>query len=94
MPLFGKSHKSAPDIVKNLRDSLLLIEKGDKKSDKAVEEVYRYLQTVKLIIYGGENHEPHTEQVRNQKFDCLNSFNLGRTIGTRNVQRQCAAIID
>lgn len=63
MPLFGKSHKSPPDIVKNLRDALMIIEKGDKKTDKAVEEVYRYLQTVKLIIYGAENQEPHTEQV-------------------------------
>jgi hypothetical protein len=63
MPLFGRAHKSAPDIVKNLRDALLLIEKGDKKADKAVEEVNRYLQAVKLIIYGGENQEPHTEQV-------------------------------
>lgn len=63
MPLFGKSHKSAPDIIKNLRDALILIEKGDKKADKAVEEVNRHLQAVKLIIYGGENQEPHTEQV-------------------------------
>jgi hypothetical protein len=64
MPLFGKSHKAAPDaIIKNLRDALMLIEKGDKKADKAVEEVNRYLQAVKLIIYGGENQEPHTEQV-------------------------------
>ncbi|CAD5229117.1 unnamed protein product [Bursaphelenchus okinawaensis] len=63
MPLFGKSHKSPPDIIKNLRDALLVIEKGDKKSDKAVEEVNRYLQAVKLIIYGQDNQEPHTEQV-------------------------------
>jgi calcium binding protein 39 len=49
MPIFGKSHKSPPDIVKNLRDALLLIEKGDKKADKAVEEVNRYLQAVKLM---------------------------------------------
>uniref|UniRef100_A0A914DD07 Mo25-like protein n=1 Tax=Acrobeloides nanus TaxID=290746 RepID=A0A914DD07_9BILA len=63
MPLFGKSHKSPPDIVKNLRDALILIEKGDKKSDKAVEEVNRWLQAVKLIIYGQDNQEPHTEQV-------------------------------
>lgn len=66
MPLFGKSHKSPPDIiVKNLRDALLLIERNDKKTDKAVEEVNRYLQAVKSIIYGGEHNEPHTEQVGN-----------------------------
>ncbi|KAH7720171.1 Cab39 protein [Aphelenchoides avenae] len=61
--LFGKSHKSPPDIVKNLRDALLVIEKGDKKTDKAVEEVNRWLQAVKLIIYGQDNQEPHTEHV-------------------------------
>ena len=39
--LFGKSHKSPAEIVKNLREALLLIEKGqDKKTEKAVEEVF------------------------------------------------------
>ncbi|VDK53617.1 unnamed protein product [Anisakis simplex] len=63
LPLFGKSHKSPPDIVKNLKESLIVIEKGDKKSDKAAEEVNRWLQAVKGIIYGQEGQEPHTEQV-------------------------------
>ena len=63
MPLFGKSHKSPQDIVKNLRDILLTVEKGDKKSEKAVEEVIRWLQAIKLIIYGQDNQDPHTEQV-------------------------------
>lgn len=63
LPLFGKSHKSPPDIVKNLKESLAIIEKGDKKSDKAAEEVNRWLQSVKGIIYGQEGQEPHTEQV-------------------------------
>jgi len=41
MPLFGKSHKSPGEIVRNLREALLLIEKGqDRKSEKAVEEVF------------------------------------------------------
>ncbi|KAI6205173.1 hypothetical protein M3Y94_00762600 [Aphelenchoides besseyi] len=99
MPLFGKSHKSAPDIVKNLRDALLLIEKGDRKADKAVEEVNRYLQAVKLIIYGQENQEPHTEQVaqlaqETPKKDVALVFNnlLRRQIGTRSptVEYLCA----
>lgn len=63
LPLFGKSHKSPPDIVKNLKEALTVIEKGDKKSDKAAEEVNRWLQAVKGIIYGQEGQEPHTEQV-------------------------------
>jgi len=41
MPLFGKSHKSPAEIVRYLREALILIEKGqDKKSEKAVEEVF------------------------------------------------------
>ena len=66
MPLFGKSHKSPPDIIRNLREALTTIEKcekGEKKSEKAVEDVNRWLQAVKLIIYGQDNQEPHTEQV-------------------------------
>lgn len=65
MPLFGKSHKSSPDIIRNLREALNIIEKGEKKSDKkAVEEISRWLQAVKLIIYRQDNQELHTEQVK------------------------------
>ncbi|CAK5091600.1 unnamed protein product [Meloidogyne enterolobii] len=64
MPLFGKSHKSPGEIVRNLREALLLIEKGqDRKSEKAVEEVNRWLQASKSIIYGQDNQEPNTEQI-------------------------------
>jgi len=62
MPLFGKSHKSPTEIIRNLRDALLAIEKGEKKSDKVAEEVNRWLHAMKLIIYGQDNQEPHTEQ--------------------------------
>lgn len=64
LPLFGKSHKSPPDIVKNLKEALTSLDKNDpKKSEKAAEEVSRWLQAVKLIIYGQEGQEPHVEQV-------------------------------
>uniref|UniRef100_A0A914WHU2 Uncharacterized protein n=1 Tax=Plectus sambesii TaxID=2011161 RepID=A0A914WHU2_9BILA len=63
LPLFGKSHKSPPDIVKNLKEALTALEKGDKKSEKAQEEVNRSLQAVKGVIYGHEGQEPQTEQV-------------------------------
>ncbi|GMR30481.1 hypothetical protein PMAYCL1PPCAC_00676, partial [Pristionchus mayeri] len=63
LPIFGKSHKSPADIVKNLKDALIQIEKGDKKADKAAEEVGKWLQAVKGIIYGQEGQEPHSEQV-------------------------------
>lgn len=63
LPLFGKSHKSPPDIVKNLKEALTALEKGDKKSEKAQEEVNRSLQAVKGVIYGQDGQEPQTEQV-------------------------------
>ncbi|CAJ0956443.1 unnamed protein product, partial [Mesorhabditis belari] len=63
LPIFGKSHKSPADVVKNLKEALVQIEKGDKKSDKAIEEVNKWLQTVKGIIYGQEGQEPNSEQV-------------------------------
>lgn len=66
LPLFGKSHKSPPDIVKNLKDSLTQLEKlerGDKKNEKVAEEVSKSLQAIKSIIYGQESQEPHMEQV-------------------------------
>ncbi|MFH4982848.1 hypothetical protein AB6A40_009557 [Gnathostoma spinigerum] len=61
--LFGKSHKSPPDIVKNLKESLIAIERGEKKSEKAAEEVNRWLQAVKGVIYGQDGQESHPEQV-------------------------------
>lgn len=36
---FGKSHKSPADIVKNLKESMAVLEKQDI-SDKKVEKVY------------------------------------------------------
>lgn len=66
LPLFGKSHKSPPDIVKNLKDALTQLEKldrSDKKAEKVAEEVGKWLQAVKGIICGQEGQEPHAEQV-------------------------------
>ncbi|PAV83575.1 hypothetical protein WR25_10856 [Diploscapter pachys] len=63
LPIFGKSHKSPADVVKNLKEALVAIEKGDRRSEKAVEEVNKWLQMVKGIIYGQDGQEPHSEQV-------------------------------
>jgi calcium binding protein 39 len=86
LPLFGKSHKSPPDIVKNLKDALLLIEKGDKKSEKAVEEVSRWLQAIKAIIYGQEGQEPQTEQV--SLMSILSSHSRALCCRSRNWRRR------
>lgn len=55
MPLFGKSQKSPAELVRSLKDAVTALERGDKKAEKAQEDVsknlvgYLYL-TVILII--------------------------------------------
>lgn len=34
MPLFGKNSKNPAEVVKSLKEALLMLEKLDKKSDK------------------------------------------------------------
>ena len=63
MPLFGKSHKSPPELVKTLQESLVAIanDKDGKKSGKAVEDISKVLATMKVMLYGAEGQEPQTE---------------------------------
>ncbi len=53
---FGKSHKSPADIVKNLKESMAVLEKqdiSDKKAEKATEEVSKKpCCHEKKILYG------------------------------------------
>ncbi|XP_058293865.1 calcium-binding protein 39-like isoform X1 [Hylobates moloch] len=63
MPLFSKSHKNPAEIVKILKDNLAILEKQDKKTDKASEEVSKSLQAMKEILCGTNEKEPPTEAV-------------------------------
>ncbi|XP_003383701.1 PREDICTED: calcium-binding protein 39-like [Amphimedon queenslandica] len=63
MPLFAKV-KNPLELVKSLRDYLLVLEQhgsGSKKAEKAVEESSKILQQIKSILYGSGDHEPQTE---------------------------------
>lgn len=61
MPLFGKSSKSAIDLVKSLHDALTVVEKGDsKKLDKAYEDVSKCLVSIKNLLYG--TNDQHKDQ--------------------------------
>lgn len=54
------------NIIRNLRDALLILEKSDKgerRAEKAGEDVNRWLQAVKVIIYGQDNQKPDPEEV-------------------------------
>lgn len=65
MPLFGRSQKSPQELVKALKESLTALTKetGEKKLDKASEDVSKNLSAIKTLLYGSESQEPQTEVV-------------------------------
>ncbi|KAJ7376988.1 Calcium-binding protein 39-like [Desmophyllum pertusum] len=66
MPLFGSSKKSPVEMVKNIQESLQVLEKessGGKKSDKALEDITKQLGAMKTVLYGSGDQGPQTEQV-------------------------------
>lgn len=76
MPLFGKSTKSAIDLVKSLHDALLIIEKGDsKKLEKASEDVSKSLVSIKNLLYGTndqqreQSHHSHSHHQNESQTD-------------------------
>ncbi|XP_054442307.1 calcium-binding protein 39-like isoform X1 [Pteronotus mesoamericanus] len=73
MPLFSKSHKNPAEIVKILKDNLAILEKQDKKTDKASEEVSKSLQVMKEILCGANDKEPPTEAVAQLAQELYNS---------------------
>ncbi|KAM7399705.1 hypothetical protein PAMP_018953 [Pampus punctatissimus] len=80
---FGKSHKSPADIVKNLKDSMTVLEKhdiSDKKAEKATEEVSKSLVAMKEILYGTNEKEPQTEAVAQLAQELYNSGLLSTLI--------------
>ncbi|MEE6523690.1 hypothetical protein FKM82_022702, partial [Ascaphus truei] len=80
---FGKSHKSPADIVKNLKESITVLEKqdiSDKKAEKATEEVSKNLLAMKEILYGTNEKEPQTEAVAQLAQELYNSGLLGTLV--------------
>uniref|UniRef100_A0A6I8PJ28 Calcium binding protein 39 like n=1 Tax=Ornithorhynchus anatinus TaxID=9258 RepID=A0A6I8PJ28_ORNAN len=73
MPLFSKSHKNPAEIVKTLKDNMAILEKQDKKTDKASEEVSKALQAMKEILCGTNDKEPPTEAVAQLAQELYNS---------------------
>lgn len=65
MPLFGRSQKSPQELVKSLKEGLTALTKetGEKKLDKASEDVSKNLSAIKTLLYGSESQEPQTEVV-------------------------------
>lgn len=76
MPLFGKSQKSPADVVKALKESVNLLEKGDKKAEKAQEDVSKNLLLIKNMLYGTSDAEPQTDIIVAQLAQELYNSNL------------------
>ncbi|XP_048120965.1 calcium-binding protein 39 [Alosa alosa] len=73
---FGKSHKSPADIVRNLKESMSVLEKHpppDKKAEKASEEVSKSLVAMKEVLYGTAEKEVQTEGVAQLSQELYNS---------------------
>uniref|UniRef100_A0A182JGE0 Protein Mo25 n=1 Tax=Anopheles atroparvus TaxID=41427 RepID=A0A182JGE0_ANOAO len=76
MPLFGKSQKSPQELVKALKEAVNSLERGDKKAEKAQEDVGKNLVLIKNMLYGTADAEPQTEIVVSQLAHELYSANL------------------
>ncbi|XP_013786491.1 protein Mo25-like isoform X2 [Limulus polyphemus] len=76
MPLFGKSQKSPVELVKVLREAVLALERGDKKAEKAQEDVSKNLMLMKNMLYGTSDQEPQTDIVLTQLAHELYNSNL------------------
>uniref|UniRef100_A0A182PCL8 Calcium-binding protein 39 n=1 Tax=Anopheles epiroticus TaxID=199890 RepID=A0A182PCL8_9DIPT len=76
MPLFGKSQKSPQELVKALLEAVNSLGGGDKKAEKAQEDVGKNLTLIKNMLYGTSDAEPQTEIVISQLAHELCSTNL------------------
>lgn len=74
MPLFGKSQKSPSELVKVLREAIIALEKGDKKAEKAQEDVSKHLALMKTMLYGSSDQEPNSDiavaQLAQELYNC------------------------
>ncbi|XP_054837348.1 calcium-binding protein 39-like [Eublepharis macularius] len=73
MPLFSKSYKNPAEIVKTLQENLAILEKQDKKTEKASEGVSKSLKAMKEILCGATDKEPPTEVVAHLAQELYNS---------------------
>ncbi|KAI3379477.1 hypothetical protein SNEBB_001326 [Seison nebaliae] len=61
--IFAGRTKSPQELAKGLREALLQLEKSDKKTDKLLEEIQRYVNEFKLGLIGSQENEPQAEVV-------------------------------
>lgn len=76
MPLFGKSQKTPAELVKALKEAVNALERGDKKAEKAQEDVSKNLVLIKNLLYGTSDSEPQTDYIIAQLSQELYNSNL------------------
>lgn len=65
MPLFGKSQKSPEITVRSLKDAVTALERGDKKAEKAQEDVSKNLVSTNTTMITLLTFSQHT------RFTCI-----------------------
>uniref|UniRef100_A0A158R4K9 Non-specific serine/threonine protein kinase n=1 Tax=Syphacia muris TaxID=451379 RepID=A0A158R4K9_9BILA len=64
MFLFGKSHKSPLEIVNHLKEALTVLGKtGSKREEKALDDVSKWLQAYRWVLFGRDGQSPAASQV-------------------------------
>ena len=77
MPLFGKSQKSPAEVVRALKEAVNALEKGgERKAEKAQEDVSKNLVLIKNMLYGTSDSEPQADIVLAQLAQELYNSNL------------------
>lgn len=54
MPLFGRSQKSPAELVKALKEAVTALERGEKKAEKAQEDVSKNLVINRIYLFSIE----------------------------------------
>ncbi|XP_065573841.1 protein Mo25-like [Artemia franciscana] len=65
MPLFAKSQKSPGEVVKGLKDAVVALEKGEKRVDKAQEDVAKHLTALKNLLMGADYNDSNDIMLSN-----------------------------
>jgi len=58
-----KSHKQPAEVVKSLKESFQAMERPEKKSEKTVEDVSRYLSQLKSLFVGSQSDQDPSSDV-------------------------------
>jgi calcium binding protein 39 len=87
MPLFGKSQKSPAEVVKALKEAVNALERGDKKFEKAQQDVSKNLLQIKNMLYGTSDAEPQTNIIVAQLAQELHNNNNLLLLLIQNLSR-------